>query len=395
MRINKACQRGEKTWEKYSEIEHNGNDKMKPLGIYIHVPFCVSKCGYCGFYSHVGTQKDYEDYTEKAVNSIKQSKVSAESFYVDSIFFGGGTPSLLSPSMIERILESLYSKFRITGDVEITVESNPGTLTFDKLKCYKSLGVNRLSLGVQSFSDEELKFIGRIHNSETARDTIGLCRDVGFENINLDLIFSLPGQMFEGWQKNLKEAVMLEPEHVSAYGLQLEEGTDFFKRFQAGEFSETTDELDRKMYHLTCEYLKKSGFNHYEISNWAKPSFECRHNLKYWTFQDYLGIGPSASSFINGTRFNVNENWSTCDMHLNSLKDSAGEFSFTALRTKDGIDFEIFEKKIGVPFWSVYGEQREKIEKLSGEGLIDLDKRGLRLTSRGIDISNGIMSIFV
>lgn len=400
-------------------------NSRKPLGIYIHVPFCESKCGYCGFYSHKGTLEDYEEYTEKAKLAIRElairgtfkvqweskfcgepmvqgdtkfygeAMVQSDSFYVDSIFFGGGTPSILLPAQIESILKTIDDEFDVAENVEITLEANPGTLTLDKLKSYKDMGINRLSLGVQSFNDDELKFIGRIHDSKTAKETFELCRKIGFENINLDLIFSLPGQEFEGWCKNLQQAAILGPEHLSVYGLQLEESTDFFRRFQEGEFSETTDEVDRKMYHWTCEFLRARGFEHYEISNWAKPGFECRHNLKYWNFQDYLGIGPSAASFVNGIRFSVGENWEITDVHNNDLKDSAGEFCFTALRISEGIDFEKFEDKIGVPFWSVYKNQRDEIQKLVSDGLVDVDSRGVRLTERGIDISNGIMAMFV
>lgn len=381
--------------------QRTGRQILKPLGIYVHVPFCVSKCGYCGFYSHRGNSEDYEDYTQNTVRFVENlhdmGNIPFEwgSFYVDSIFFGGGTPSILPPSHIEKILGSIYQKFDIKEDVEITIEANPGTLTIDKLDYYKKLGINRLSLGVQSFNDKELKFIGRIHDSQTAKDTFKQCRKAGFDNINLDLIFSLPEQKLEGWKKNLEEAAVLLPDHLSVYGLQLEEGTEFFRIFQQGEFSETSDELDRRMYHWTCDYLRRMGFEHYEISNWSKPGFECRHNLKYWNFQDYLGVGPSAASFVEGRRFSMDEGWNIVDIHVNDLMDSAGEFSFTSLRTSEGIDFKRFENEVGEPFWSVYGKQREEIEGLSNEGLVTLDNKGIRLTEKGIDISNRIMTVFI
>lgn len=293
----------------------------KPLGIYIHVPFCVRKCGYCGFYSAAlsddACKYKCENVLERYAIAVEKQILSqtfvpreigsfdVNRYYVDTIFLGGGTPSLLSSESMQRILSAIDSVFLVNKDVEITVESNPGTLNLEKLNGYKHSGVNRLSIGVQSFDDGELLQIGRIHDSKSAIKTIETCRIVGFQNINLDLIFSLPNQHLDGWTRNLKTAISLSPEHLSIYGLQLEEGTEFFERFSKGEFDETSDDLDIEMYHKTCDMLKSNGFEHYEISNWSKPSYECRHNLKYWQFGDYLGIGPSAASFVNGFRFEV------------------------------------------------------------------------------------------
>ena len=287
----------------------------------------------------------------------------------------------------------------------------------EKLKAYKHSGVNRLSIGVQSFDDDELLQIGRIYDSKTAIKTIDTCRIVGFENLNLDLIFSLPNQNLERWGKNLKTAISLSPEHLSIYGLQLEEGTEFFERFSKGEFEETSDELDRKMYHMTCDMLKDNGFEHYEISNWSKPGYECRHNLKYWQFGDYLGIGPSAASFLNGFRFEVapsvadfmspyesnetNDSYAKINsnffsnIHQNTLRDSAGEFVFTALRTTEGISFKKFKSEFGVEFMNFYEKEIPEIEYFKALGDVLIDEEGLRLTKKGIDISNSIMALFV
>ena len=368
------------------------DESKKSLGIYIHVPFCVRKCGYCGFYSIAPRDvvfkeafedsfddvfgDTFEDALEKYAIAVEKQILNGsfiprevatsganafdlDKYSVDSIFFGGGTPSLLSSESIHKILNAVYSVFSVEKNAEITIESNPGTLNLEKLKEYKAAGINRISLGIQSFNDDELLQIGRIHDTKTALKTAELCRKAGFENLNLDLIFSLPNQSFEIWESNLKKAISLSPEHLSIYGLQLEEGTEFFERFNAGEFDETSDELDRKMYHRNRDILMDSGFEHYEISNWAKPGFECRHNLKYWQFDEYLGIGPSAASFVNGFRFEVKPsakdfissyardmrnatNAEQCttlfsEIHQNTLKDSAGEFAFTALRTQDEI----------------------------------------------------------
>lgn len=405
----------------------------KPLGIYIHVPFCIKKCGYCGFYSAAlsddASKNEFENVLERYANAVEKQIFSqtfvpreigsfdVNRYYVDTIFLGGGTPSLLSSESMQRILSAIDSVFLVNKDVEITVESNPGTLNLEKLKAYKHSGVNRLSIGVQSFDDDELLQIGRIHDSKTALKTIDTCRIVGFQNINLDLIFSLPNQHLDGWTRNLKTAISLSPEHLSIYGLQLEEGTEFFERFRKGEFDETSDDLDREMYHKTCDMLKSNGFEHYEISNWSKPSYECRHNLKYWQFGDYLGIGPSAASFVNGFRFEVAPSVSDfllayesdntkcrydeinsnlfSNIHQNTLKDSAGEFAFTALRTADGISFKKFKEEFGLEFMNFYEKEIPEIEYFKALGDVKIDEEGLRLTRRGIDVSNRIMALFV
>lgn len=396
-----------------------------PLGIYIHVPFCLSKCGYCGFYSIPLREEALAEYT-KAIESqiLNQSFVPREigdfdvnRYFVDSIFLGGGTPSLLSSESMQRILSAVDSVFCIDKDAEITVESNPGSLSLEKLMAYKSAGINRISIGIQSLDDSELLQIGRIHDVDTALKTVEASRKAGFDNLNLDLIFSLPNQTLKRWEKNLKAAINLSPEHLSIYGLQLEEGTEFFERFKNGEFDETSDELDRQMHHQTCDMLKDSGFAHYEISNWSKPRYECRHNLKYWQFIDYLGIGPSAASFLNGFRFEVVSSLTDfmlahkinrdvyrpdeiytnifSEVHQNTLKDSAGEFAFTALRTVDGISFDKFKSEFGVDFMKFYESEKSELEDYIELGYLNIDENGIRLTRSGIDISNSIMSLFV
>ena len=399
--------------------------RRRPLGIYIHVPFCMRKCGYCGFYSIPLREEALAEYT-KAIESqiLNQSFAPREvgdfdvnRYYVDSIFLGGGTPSLLSSESMQRILGAVDSVFCIDKEAEITVESNPGSLSLEKLLAYKSAGINRISIGIQSLDDSELLQIGRIHDVDTALKTVEASRKAGFDNLNFDLIFSLPNQTLKRWDKNLKAAINLSPEHLSIYGLQLEEGTEFFECFKNGEFDETSDELDRQMYHHTCDMLKDSGFAHYEISNWSKPGYECRHNLKYWQFIDYLGIGPSAASFLNGFRFEVVSSLTDfmlahkinrdlyrpdeiytnifSEVHQNTLKDSAGEFAFTALRTVDGISFDKFKSEFGVDFMKFYEGEKSELEDYIELGYLNIDENGIRLTRSGIDISNSIMSLFV
>lgn len=399
--------------------------RRRPLGIYIHVPFCMRKCGYCGFYSIPLREEALAEYTKTIESQIlNQSFVPREvgdfdvnRYFVDSIFLGGGTPSLLSSESMQRILSAVDSVFCIDKEAEITVESNPGSLSLEKLMAYKSTGINRISIGIQSFDDSELLQIGRIHDVDTALKTVEASRKAGFDNLNFDLIFSLPNQTLKRWEKNLKAAINLSPEHLSIYGLQLEEGTEFFERFKNGEFDETSDELDRQMYHQTCDMLKDSEFAHYEISNWSKPGYECRHNLKYWQFIDYLGIGPSAASFLNGFRFEVVSSLTDfmlahkinrdvyrpdeiytnifSEVHQNTLKDSVGEFAFTALRTVDGISFDKFKSEFGVDFMKYYESEKSELEDYIELGYLNIDENGIRLTRSGIDISNSIMSLFV
>lgn len=399
--------------------------RRRPLGIYIHVPFCMRKCGYCGFYSIPLREEALAEYTKTIESQIlNQSFVPREvgdfdvnRYFVDSIFLGGGTPSLLSSESMQRILSAVDSVFCIDKEAEITVESNPGSLSLEKLMAYKSTGINRISIGIQSFDDSELLQIGRIHDVDTALKTVEASRKAGFDNLNFDLIFSLPNQTLKRWDKNLKAAINLSPEHLSIYGLQLEEGTEFFERFKNGEFDETSDELDRQMYHQTCDMLKDSEFAHYEISNWSKPGYECRHNLKYWQFIDYLGIGPSAASFLNGFRFEVVSSLTDfmlahkinrdvyrpdeiytnifSEVHQNTLKDSVGEFAFTALRTVDGISFDKFKSEFGVDFMKYYESEKSELEDYIELGYLNIDENGIRLTRSGIDISNSIMSLFV
>ena len=399
--------------------------RRRPLGIYIHVPFCMRKCGYCGFYSIPLREEALAEYTKTIESQIlNQSFVPREvgdfdvnRYFVDSIFLGGGTPSLLSSESMQRILSAVDSVFCIDKEAEITVESNPGSLSLEKLMAYKSTGINRISIGIQSLDDSELLQIGRIHDVDTALKTVEASRKAGFDNLNFDLIFSLPNQTLKRWEKNLKAAINLSPEHLSIYGLQLEEGTEFFERFKNGEFDETSDELDRQMYHQTCDMLKDSEFAHYEISNWSKPGYECRHNLKYWQFIDYLGIGPSAASFLNGFRFEVVSSLTDfmlahkinrdvyrpdeiytnifSEVHQNTLKDSVGEFAFTALRTVDGISFDKFKSEFGVDFMKYYESEKSELEDYIELGYLNIDENGIRLTRSGIDISNSIMSLFV
>ena len=393
-------------------------------GIYIHIPFCIKKCFYCDFFSLPGD--DYKlrrEYTRALIYEITfYGERYGKNLKADTVFFGGGTPSLMEPGFISKIMEALNKNFDIASDAEITMECNPATLTPEKLKGYRAAGVNRLSIGAQSFNDEVLQKLGRIHKAEDIEKTFDLARQAGFDNMNMDLMFAVPGLTLKEWRKTIKQALGMKPEHISFYSLEISEETVFGHMVSEGKMKETPVEKDRRMYHEAVEAFKEAGFNHYEISNAALPKRECRHNLKYWRFSDYLGLGASAHSFINKVRFsNVSDVSQYIDamnkqdmargtqlgdsdvigagcidcFHVNSGMDSIGEYTFTALRTKNGVDFRDFEKRFKNYFWDVFGKERNKFEEYVRNGYARSDSRHIALTYKGIDISNKIMALFV
>lgn len=373
-------------------------ENFKHLGIYIHIPFCHSRCNYCGFYSNAisdcrGYDKILQDYMLHILEEIKDKGAKYRNKYlVDTIFIGGGTPSVMPSKQIKCILEKIRECFFISTELEITIEGNPESLDHENLSKYIEVGVNRLSIGVQSFDDNTLHKLGRIHLSKEAKEKFFLARNLGFQNINLDLMFGLPGQTIGIWERTLEEAIKLKPEHLSIYSLQIEEGTQFYREYIKGELDVMTDDLDRKMYHNAIKKLKLAGYRHYEISNFAKPGKECRHNLKYWSFEDYLGIGDSASSFINGIRFTEKPNE---EFHINDFWDNVGEYMFTGLRKVEGISKTQFFEKFGKEFWDVYGDRKKEMETFFKSGtLIEEDDR-LKISEDGFDISNNIMAVFV
>lgn len=364
------------------------------LGIYIHVPFCLSKCRYCGFYSKAdGSKEAMEQYLNNVIEDVVSygEEYSHRTFIVDTVFFGGGTPSILPKEYIGEILDTLRRYFEFSNDCEITLESNPKTLTLESLKAYKSYGINRISMGAQSFDNSMLRFLDRAHDEGDIEDGIRLIREAGFDNINIDLMFGLPNQSLETFEDTLQKAILLKPEHLSVYSLQLEEGTELFNMFQRGEFDQLPDEEDRAMYHKAMEVLKDDGYEHYEISNWAKGGKYCRHNLKYWDFSQYLGIGPSASSFVDGCRFTDGE---LPEYYENTLEDNCAEMVFTAFRTKWGLDKNRFKSILGVDFDQVFADRMNQLNDFKDLGYVQIDEDKIVLTKKGLDIANKIMAIF-
>ncbi len=382
---------------------------MKKLGIYLHIPFCVKKCTYCDFNSSDKyTSKQEMEYTMALLKEmVLYSKAMKEEYIVDSIYIGGGTPSCLPENAICALVSGLYSNFMVSEDCEITIEANPKTLTYTKVGAYKKAGINRLSLGVQSFHRDELDALGRIHTPQEFYANYEMAREAGFDNISFDLMFGIPHQTPEKWAASIGVALKLKPEHISFYSLELEKKTPLFWSVGKGDV-ELPDEVDdRIMYHYAIAAFKKAGYNHYEISNCALPGKESRHNLKYWSMMPYLGLGLGASSFLGGKRAKnigdmrkymdaVNNNiLPLAEVTKNTQQDSISEFIFTGLRKTEGICLSEFKELFGEDFYFVYQDKIEVIRGFISDGLLSLHGGRLALTEKGLDISNRIMAEFM
>lgn len=381
----------------------------KNPGIYVHIPFCVRKCNYCAFLSGSSDEALRERYVKTLCEEIRiRARLMSDHAHgvFDTIFFGGGTPSLLTSEQIARIIAELRANFIIDSEAEITLESNPATLSMESLMGYRNAGVNRLSMGVQSMDDDILRRLGRIHTAHDVIRDVQNAREAGFDNINLDLMFAVPGSSLETTLIDIEAVTSLEPDHISFYSLQLEEGTAFFKEFEMGKLTEITDEIDRAMYNAGTKLLKEKGYEHYEISNFAKRGYESRHNLKYWEMAPYLGLGLGASSFIDNSRvmnvcsldeyFNLTGKGlaPSAEVHENSEHDNVAEAVFTGLRKVEGIRYEDVLGSYE-DFWEYYDDVFEEAREYEREGKIVIGEEGMRLTDEGIDISNSIMALFV
>lgn len=379
----------------------------KDLELYIHIPFCVRKCAYCDFLSGPQNQEIIEKYVDALICEINVHTVYTAlslNYKVISVFIGGGTPSILSTSQVERIFEALRKSFDIAEDAEITVEANPGTITKEKLQTYKRVGINRISFGLQSTNNDELKLLGRIHTYEDFFESYQLARECGFENINVDLISAIPKQTLQSWEETLQKIIELELEHISAYSLIIEEGTPFAEQYGEGcpkERDLPSEEEERVIYQRTEEVLAKAGYHRYEISNYAKQGKECRHNLGYWERKNYLGIGLGASSLIENTRYKNTDDLDWYITHANELDsiqedreqlttiEQMEEFVFLGLRKIEGISETEFAENFGKSIEECYGTQ---LERLLSEDLLKRENGRLMLTKRGIDISNYVFA---
>ncbi len=382
---------------------------MQELELYLHIPFCVQKCAYCDFLSAPAGDAAKEEYVDALKQEIKRYRKMARSYRVSSVFVGGGTPSILSCGQILEIFKTLRQVFAIQSDAEITIEANPGTVTKEKLAAWKQAGINRISFGLQSVKNEELKMLGRIHTYEEFRESYDLARQAGFENLNVDLISAIPGQSVQSWEETLRTVAELGPEHISAYSLIIEEGTKFYQWYREGKQSEghpalPDEEVERTMYEQTQEILNEYGFHRYEISNYAKEGKECRHNLGYWNRTQYLGIGLGASSLIADTRYHLCTDLTSYIERIESGEDlreeievltkeeMMEEFMFLGLRKMQGVSRTRFEHCFGNPIEEVYGDA---LNKLTEEGLLEIEGDHIRLTKRGIDVSNSVFCEFL
>ena len=371
-----------------------------PAGIYLHIPFCKSRCSYCDFATDVfKSDETVERYVSALVKEIESFSEMPES--VETIYFGGGTPSLLAPAQLEKILNSIYKKFRVKAEIELTMEMNPATVTPETLKSYKFLGVNRASFGAQTFDDLELKRLGRKHTASDVRETIELLRSAGFVNVSFDLIAGLPRQTLEDWERNLDEALKLKPEHLSLYLLEIHEGTPLAEQIRSRRQPSPDEDLAGEMYELMIRKTAEKGYGQYEISNFSLPNYESKHNSKYWRCEPVLGFGVSAHSFDGKFRYanerdtakyvNIIESNNSAEVFREET-DLASEFIFLGLRLSKGIDLIEYEKRFGVKIEEKYAKDLRRFEELE---LIEYAEDHLRLTSKGKVYSNEVFAGFV
>ncbi|WP_281532989.1 radical SAM family heme chaperone HemW [Anaerocolumna aminovalerica] len=382
-------------------MENKLIDSYKDLGLYIHIPFCVKKCDYCDFLSGPASEEIKRLYVKALIKEILSNRDLASEYLVKTIFIGGGTPSSVDGRFIGDILEAVREVFPVSEKAEISIEANPGTLNEDKLKEYKKAGINRISFGLQSVDDRELKLLGRIHSYKEFEDNYLLARELGFQNINVDLISALPGQTMEQWLCTLEKVILLKPEHISAYSLILEEGTPFFERYSEEDQDE---DLDRRIYGKTREVLEKAGYYRYEISNYARPGYACRHNSSYWTRTNYLGLGLGASSLFHNIRFHNEENMQLYienshnrkqirkDIEYLDKNKQMEEFMFLGLRMTEGIHKNKFKDLFGEDIENIYGDV---LKQSFEEGLLMEEHNHIFLTEKGLDLSNVVMARFL
>ena len=373
------------------------------MELYLPMPFCVRKCAYCDFLSFPTDQETQNLYTRRLREDIDAMGKKYGDIPVDTIFIGGGTPSVPDSALIVGIMEHVRKAFHVAEGAEISMEANPGTVTREKLTDYRRAGINRLSFGLQSANDRELKLLGRIHTWAEFLESFHLARECGFTNINIDLMSALPGQTRESWKDTLKRVTDLNPEHISAYSLIIEDGTPFGEKYGSEEGRKLLPDEDseREMYHETKRFLRDCGYERYEISNYAKPGRACRHNIGYWTGLPYLGLGLGASSYMDGCRFAVNSDMKQyleekpgmfTDVEKLTKKDMEEEFFYVGLRMTAGVSLPEFERRFGVSAKDVYPGLmemfvEEKAAVFQGDRFV--------LTDYGLDVSNYIMAQFL
>ncbi len=370
---------------------------MKELSLYIHIPFCISKCYYCDFSSFTNINHKIEDYINSLIFELSIYKEKVKDYNIKTIFIGGGTPSCIKPEYIYNILQFIHKNFNTTNLSEVTIEANPGTLDREKVKIYKESGINRVSMGVQTLDNELLKSIGRIHKVEDFYKSYEILRNEDIKNINVDLIFGLPNQTITHVIDSLEKVIKVGVQHISYYGLILEEGTRLYKLYEEGKILLPDEDTERLMYHKATEYLIGHGYSHYEISNYALPGYECKHNLVYWDVEPYLGVGLSSHSNMEKKRF---FNTSNINTYIENLKKGIlpiegeelidknteiEEFCILGIRKISGIDKDQFKRRFGLEIEKLY---KDIINKHIKNGLIIDEDKNIRLTKLGLDLSN-------
>lgn len=379
---------------------------MKEFGIYIHIPFCKSKCFYCDFVSFSNKEEFMKDYIEALKKEIEYNSNFMKDKNITTIYIGGGTPSIINEVYIVEIVSLIKEKYNVSNEAEITIEVNPGTINREKLLKYREAGISRISIGLQSTKNNLLKQIGRIHTFEQFLEGYNLAREVGFKNINVDLMLALPNQTIEDLDESIDEIIKLNPEHISVYSLILEEGTKLEEMLNEHKIELIEDEIERKMYWNVKEELEKNGYKHYEISNFSKEGFESKHNINCWNQEEYVGFGLAAHSYINNKRYsnieslekyirNIKENHIEKNYvvhEIQSIKDEEKEYMMLGLRKIDGVSIQEFKNKfVDNPIYLFHNE----LEELANEELIEIDLDNIKLTKKGLDLANIVWEKFV
>ena len=372
------------------------------IGLYLHIPFCIQKCRYCDFLSFPGEREERKAYVRALVQEMKMWRERLSGCEVDTIFLGGGTPSVLEPSEMSQVFEGIEKYFTLTEEMEFTVECNPGTVSEEKFRLYREAGVNRLSFGMQSARDKELKKLGRIHSFSEFVNSYRQAREFGFSNINVDIMSAIPGQSAASYEESLEKVIALSPEHISSYSLIIEEGTPFYEEY--GESPPVDEETDRAMYERTGEMLAGAGYERYEISNYAREGKQCRHNLKYWRRGEYLGLGLGAASLWSHCRFSNERDFSgylrqteagklpVAEWETLTKAVEKSEFMYLGLRCMQGVSKAEFTRCFGEALEDCFGDA---LQKCLANGLLEQKGDWVCLTKRGIDVSNRVFAEFV
>ena len=372
------------------------------LGLYLHIPYCLHKCGYCDFNSHPENQEESIRYVDALLKELRA--YSSKKYTVSTVFIGGGTPTILLPSQLKQILDTVQQNFNLTSDCEITIEANPATLKLQTLQEIRTAGYNRISIGVQSFDEKELKLLERVHTEREIHSTIQQARLAQFENLSIDLMFALPDQTIEKWCSHLNQAIAKNPDHLSTYNLTIEPTTSFFKLHKKGKLRLPHEDIQLEMYKITIQTLEDAGYQQYEISHFSKPGMESRHNINYWNNGEYLGIGAGASSYLNGERFK-NTNLPSNYIREIGAKENAietrerlepmqamGETLMLGLRLLKGISIDVFENRFQVSFQKVYGKI---LEPLLNQELITFNQNRIALSRKGLFLADSVILKFI